>query len=82
MLVDQKTNEMYIPLNSLIDGQTGYLEVCMTCVSDVSTYRNLYFQFNTIFTLKYSLGAEKGWLLYSSQTVIQFSYQNSKDQDL
>lgn len=30
MLVDQKTNEMYIPLNSLIDGQRAYLEVCMT----------------------------------------------------
>jgi probable 2-oxoglutarate dehydrogenase E1 component DHKTD1 len=29
MLVDQKTNEMYIPLNNLIDEQTGYLEVCM-----------------------------------------------------
>lgn len=29
MLVDQKTNEMYIPLNNLTDGQTAYLEVCM-----------------------------------------------------
>jgi probable 2-oxoglutarate dehydrogenase E1 component DHKTD1 len=30
MLVDQKTNEMYITLNKLVDGQKGYLEVCMT----------------------------------------------------
>jgi hypothetical protein len=39
MLVDQKTNEMYIPLNSLIDGQTAYLEVCMTHVSDLIKHR-------------------------------------------
>jgi probable 2-oxoglutarate dehydrogenase E1 component DHKTD1 len=31
MLVDQETNEMYIPLNNLVDRQKGYLEVCMTC---------------------------------------------------
>jgi len=34
MLVDQKTNEMYIPLNSLIDGQTAYLEVANSILSE------------------------------------------------
>jgi probable 2-oxoglutarate dehydrogenase E1 component DHKTD1 len=34
MLVDQKTNEMYIPLNSLIDGQRAYLEVANSILSE------------------------------------------------
>ncbi|GFG30109.1 hypothetical protein Cfor_07750 [Coptotermes formosanus] len=34
MLVDQKSNEMYIPLNSLIDGQTAYLEVANSILSE------------------------------------------------
>jgi len=40
MLVDQKTNEMHIPLNSLIDGQTAYLEVCMTHIGIHIKYRD------------------------------------------
>ncbi|PNF23062.1 putative 2-oxoglutarate dehydrogenase E1 component DHKTD-like protein, mitochondrial [Cryptotermes secundus] len=34
MLVDQKTNEMYIPLNNLIDTQKGYLEVANSILSE------------------------------------------------
>ncbi|XP_069689765.1 2-oxoadipate dehydrogenase complex component E1 isoform X3 [Periplaneta americana] len=34
MLVDQKTNEMYIPLNDLIEGQKGYLEVANSILSE------------------------------------------------
>ncbi|KAJ9601546.1 hypothetical protein L9F63_000289 [Diploptera punctata] len=34
MLVDQKTNEMYIPLNYLMDDQTGHLEVANSILSE------------------------------------------------
>ncbi|PSN50780.1 putative 2-oxoglutarate dehydrogenase E1 component DHKTD1 [Blattella germanica] len=34
MLVDQKTNEMYIPLNNLMENQTGHLEVANSILSE------------------------------------------------
>ncbi|XP_049814379.1 probable 2-oxoglutarate dehydrogenase E1 component DHKTD1 homolog, mitochondrial [Schistocerca nitens] len=34
MLVDQSTNEMYIPLNDLVEGQEGHLEVANSILSE------------------------------------------------
>ncbi|XP_048586334.1 2-oxoadipate dehydrogenase complex component E1 isoform X2 [Nematostella vectensis] len=34
MLIDQKTEEMYIPLNNLREDQTGFLEVCNSHLSE------------------------------------------------
>lgn len=34
MLVDQETNAMHIPLNNLIDGQKGYLEIANSILSE------------------------------------------------
>jgi hypothetical protein len=50
MLVDQKTNEMYIPLNNLVKRQKGYLEVCMICFLGC-----MYLHFNAAFALKFPL---------------------------
>ena len=55
MFVDQKTEDIYIPLNRLTNPQNAFIEVCNSILSEeavlVSSYKKIYLKNKVFFTL-------------------------------